>query len=87
MTTKTVRLPIQNESESVVKVILEPLSEYFLVKPGQRIEVVAEFDDETRNFTVAPGDDCLTIYAPGEISGFIDTYATGDGVMLVPDGN
>lgn len=89
MTNKIARLPIQNEGESVLKIILEPLSEYFLVTPGQRIEVVAEFDSETSNlnFTIAPDGDCLTVYAPGEIAGFVDCYATKDGVKLVPDGN
>lgn len=80
---------IQHEGESVAKVILEPLSEYFLVNPGETIEVVAEFESETTNcnFTVAPGDDCLVIYAPGEIAGFGDCYAVKNDLKLVPDGN
>jgi hypothetical protein len=89
MAIRTVRLPIQNEGESIVKIILEPLSEYFLVKPGQKIEVVAKFDGETTNcnFTIAPDGDCLILYAPGEISGFSDCFVMENGVRLMPDGN
>jgi hypothetical protein len=85
----TARLPLQNESSAPVKVLLEPLSEYFIVQPGQSIEIYAVFDDSTSNtaFTVAPNDSFLTIYAPGEISGFVDCYATCDGVRLAPDGS
>ena len=85
----TTRLPFQNESSTPVKLLLEPLSEYFFVLPGQYIEVHAVFDEVTNNtsFTVAPNDAFLTIYAPGEITGLIDCYVTRDGVRLVPDGN
>jgi hypothetical protein len=85
----TAKLPFQNESSASVKVLLEPLSEYFIVLPGQSIEIHAVFDDVTNNtsFTVAPNDSFLTIYAPGEIAGFIDCYVSRDGVRLVPDGN
>lgn len=34
----TARLPLQNESSTPVKVLLEPLSEYFFVLPGESIE-------------------------------------------------
>jgi hypothetical protein len=89
MPNQTARLPLQNESSAPVKVLLEPLSEYFLVQPGQSIEIHAIFDDNTSNttFTIAPNDSFLTIYAPGEISGFVDCYAIRDGVRLTPDGN
>ena len=89
MSNLTVRLPLQNESSEPVKVLLEPLSEYFIVQPGQSIEILAVFDDRTSNtsFTVAPNDSFLAIYAPGEISGFVDCYAVLDGVRLTPDGN
>ena len=85
----TAKLPLQNESSKAVKVLLEPLSEYFIVQPGDSIEIHAVFDDKTNNtaFTVAPNDSFLTIYAPGEIAGFVDCYATFDGVRLTPDGN
>ena len=89
MSNLTARLPLQNESSAPVKVLLEPLYEYFIIKPGESLEVFAVFDDNTSNtsFTVAPNDSFLTIYAPGEISGFVDCYATRDGVRLTPDGN
>jgi hypothetical protein len=89
MPNTTARLPLQNESSAPVKVLLEPLSEYFIVQPGQSIEIHAVFDDMTSNtsFTVAPNDSFLTVYAPGEISGFVDCYVTRDGVRLTPDGN
>jgi len=85
----TTKLPLQNESTVPVKVLLEPLSEYFIVQPGESIEIFAVFDDDTRStsFTVAPNDSFLTIYAPGEISGFVDCYATRDGMRLTPDGS
>ena len=83
------KLPLQNESSSPVKIVLEPLSEYFIVQPGQRIEVNGICDDQTsnRSFTIAPDDSGLTIYAPGEIAGFVDCYVTCNGIRLNPDGN
>jgi hypothetical protein len=84
-----VKLPLQNECSGPVKVLLEPLSEYFIVQPGESVEIYAIFDDQTSNttFTVAPNDSFLTVYAPGEIVGFVDCYVTRDGVRLAPDGN
>jgi len=89
MSNLTAKLPLQNESSVPVKVLLEPLSEYFIVQPGQSIEIQAIFDSETSNtfFTIAPNDSFLTIYAPGEIAGFVDCYAVCDGIRLTPDGN
>lgn len=84
-----VKLPFQNECSKPVKVLLEPLSEYFIIQPGESVEVHAICDDNTYNvtFTVATNDSFLTIYAPGEIAGFVDCYMTRDGVRLAPDGN
>lgn len=89
MPNMTVKLPLQNERSVPLKVLLEPLSEYFIVQAGHSIEIHAVFDDLTTNtsFTIAPNDSFLTVYAPGEISGFVDCYATRDGVRLTPDGN
>ena len=89
MPNTTAKLPLQNESSAPIKVLLEPLSEYFIVQPGQSIEIHAVFDDVTTNtsFTIAPNDSFLTVYAPGEISGFVDCYVTRDGVRLTPNGN
>jgi hypothetical protein len=83
------KMPLQNEASGPVKVLLEPLSEYFIVQPGDSIEIHAIFDDQTTNttFTVAPNDSFLTVYAPGEIAGFVDCYVTRNGVRLAPDGN
>lgn len=85
----SLKLPLQNERHEPIKVLLEPLSEYFMIQPGQRVEVHAVFDGNTSNlcFTVAPNDSFLTIYAPGEIAGFVDCYVTHNGVRLAPDGN
>lgn len=85
----SVKMPLQNESSEPTKVLLEPLSEYFVLKPGQKVVVHAVFDSETDNlnFTVAPNGGFLTIYAPGEIVGFGDCYMTCNGVRLTPDGN
>ena len=89
MTKITAKLPLQNESSAPIKVLLEPLSEYFIVQPEQTIEIHAVFDDMTTNtsFTIAPNDSFLVVYAPGEIAGFIDCYVTRDGVRVAPDGN
>lgn len=89
MPTLHIKMPLQNEGSSPVKVVLEPLSEYFFVKPGQRIEVhaICAADTDNRSFTIAPGDSLLTIYAPGEMAGFVDCYVTEAGERLVPDGN
>lgn len=82
-------LPLQNERNDSVKILLEPLSEYFILKAGVKVEVHAIFDANTDNnaFTVAPNDSFLAVYAPGEIAGFVDCYMTLDGVRLVPCGN
>jgi hypothetical protein len=83
------KIPVQNESSTPLKIYLEPLSEYFIVQSGEKVEVHAIFDEKTNNlnFTVAPNDSFLTIYAPGEVAGFVDCFATHNGVRLVPDGN
>lgn len=82
------KLPMQNECSKPMKILLEPLSEYFIIEPGQHVEVHAICDDKTSNasFTLEPNDSFLTIYAPGEIAGFIDCYMTRDGIRLQPDG-
>ena len=89
MTKLELTMPVQNERSSPLKLLLEPLSEYFVIQPGQKVEVHGVCDDKTanRSFTVAPNDLCLTIYAPGEISGFVDCYVTHQGRRLLPDGN
>ncbi|WOI45553.1 hypothetical protein [Acidovorax sp. BLS4] len=89
MKNQVLTLPLQNERLESIKVVLEPLSEYFIIKPGQHVEVHAIFDGDTSHlsFTVAPNDSFLTIYAPGEIAGFVDCYMTCNGVRLQPDGN
>ena len=71
-----VTLPLQNESKSAMKLVLEPMSEYFFVQPGEKVEVHGVFDGVTSNltFTVAPNDGFLVLYAPGEITGFIDHF-------------
>ena len=82
-------LPLQNESSSPVEIQLEPLPEYYIIQPGQKVEIhgVCADTTENRTFTVAPGDSCLTIYAPGQLAGFVHCYVTCNGVRLKPDGN
>ena len=89
MTAMHVTLPLQNESKSAMKLLLEPMSEYFFFQPGDKVVVHGVFDSDTSNltFTIAPNDGFLVLYAPGEIAGFIDHYVTRDGVRLLPDGN
>jgi hypothetical protein len=84
-----IKLPFQNESALPVKLILEPLSEYFIIQPNQKVEAHAICDATTSNtfFTVASGSASITLYAPGELSGFIDCYITHNGKRLIPDGN
>lgn len=89
MPNQLLKLPLQNERLESIKVVLEPLSEYFIIEPGKRVEIHAIFNSNTSNtyFTIAPNDSFLTIYAPGEIAGFVDCYITVDGVRLQPDGS
>jgi len=85
----TMVLPLQNESSSLLKIYLEPVPEYFILKPGQKVEIFAIFNEETNNmnFTIAPNDGFLTIYMPGEISGYVDSFVMCNGTRLGPDGN
>ena len=85
----SIKIPLKNESKIPLKILLEPLSEYFIIQPNEIVEVHAIFDEITKNneFTIALNDSFLTIYAPGEIAGFVDCYMTRDGVRLLPDGN
>jgi len=80
-------LPLQNEGSKVMRLILEPLCETFLVQPGQKIEIHAVFREDTTNgfFTVAPNDGFLVVYAPGEIAGLVDHYVTLEGVRVKPE--
>lgn len=89
MTTLHVELALQNEGVSPIKILLEPLSEYFMIQAEQKIVFHGICDDKTqnRNFTIAPNDGFLLVYAPGDISGFIDCYITHEGRRLIPDGN
>ncbi len=77
-------LPLQNERTVPIRICLEPTCDYFIVQPGQKIEVHALIDEETENltFTVAPGDDVLSIYCPGELLGLIDCFVISDGERL-----
>ena len=84
-----VELPLQNECSSPVKVRLEPIPEWYMLQPGQQVVIHGICNANTCNtaFTVAPGDSALTIYAPGEIAGYLDCYMTCNGIRLMPDGN
>lgn len=89
MPNQFLKLPLQNERLEPIKILLEPLSECFIIEPGKHVEIHAIFDSNTSNtcFTIAPNESFLTIYAPGEIAGFVDCYVTFNGVRLEPDGN
>jgi hypothetical protein len=78
-------LPLQNESSNPLRLCLEPLCEYFTIQPGQHVKVHAIFDKNTNNFnfTLAPNNTHLTIYAPGEILGFVDCFITSNGIKLL----
>lgn len=82
-------LPFHNERSVPVTVYLEPIPEWFTIKPGQRIEVhgVCDANTSNLNFTVDAHESGLTFHAPGYVPGFVDCYVTCDGVRLVPDGN
>jgi hypothetical protein len=79
-------MALQNEGSSPLRLCLEPLCEHFILEPGQKVKVHAVFNasTENRNFTIAPNDLLLTIYAPGEISGFIDCFVVFEGKRLEP---
>ena len=87
MANATLSLPLKNEGSKVMRLILEPLCETFLVQPGQKVEIHAVFGEDMNNgfFTVAPNDGFLVIYAPGEIAGFVDHYVTFEGVRVKPE--
>lgn len=89
MKTKELTLPFQNESTAVVKLYLEPLSEYFFINPGQQVVITAICEESTKHtsFTVAPNNDCFIVYAPGDVKGFIDAYVMFGNMRLSPDGN
>jgi len=46
-----------------VKVLLEPMSEFFFIQPGIKVEIHAICDANTNNvnFVVAPNDSFLTV--------------------------
>jgi hypothetical protein len=77
-------LPLQNEMPLPLRLYLEPVPEEYVIYPGQKVLVHAVFDDQTNNieFTVAPHDLGLTVYCPGEISGWVDSFVTCEGVRL-----
>lgn len=81
------QLNLQNEGASSMKVYLEPIPECYTIAPAQCIEIHAIFDGDTTNlyFTVAPSGFDLTVYAPGEIVGFVDCYVMCNGVRLRED--
>lgn len=87
MANTTLTLPLQNEGSKVLRLVLEPLCETFLVQPGQKVEIHGVFGEGTNNgfFTIAPNDGFLVIYAPGEIAGFVDHYVTLEGARLKPE--
>lgn len=89
MSNTTIKITIQNEKSTPTKIVLEPIPEYYILQPGQRVVVHATFESNTenQNFTIAPNEDFIVIYAPGEISGFIDCFVTHEGVRMEPDGN
>lgn len=80
-------IPLQNESDKPIVIWLEPIAESYTVLPNQKIKIHAVFDEETANlnFTIAPNNDGITIYVPGEISGYIDSYVTHNGLKVNPD--
>ena len=87
MTNATLVLPFRNEGSKVLRLVLEPICESFLIQPGQKVEVHAVFGEATNNgfFTIAPNDGFLVVYAPGEIAGLVDHYITLDGVRVTPE--
>lgn len=87
MAKTTLILPLQNEGSKVMRLVLEPLWEVFLVQPGQKVEIHAVLREDTNNgfFTVAPNDDFLVIYAPGNAASFVDHYVMLEGVRIQPE--
>ena len=84
-------LPLKNDSSNVIKLWLEPSCEYFSVESGQNVTVHAllrKLDEDAKqySFTIAPNDSCFVIYAPGDLSEFVECYVVADnGIRLTPD--
>ena len=73
----------------MIKLYLEPLSEYFLIPPGDEVVIVAfsKKSIENASFCVGPADGCIIVYAPGAFTNFIDCYVRRGDERLQPDGN
>ena len=89
MKTKELTLPFHNESSNIVKLYVEPLSEFFYIYSGQQVIVTAicEASAKHTSFTIAPSDDCIIVYAPGDVKSFVDVYVMFENNRLTPDGN
>jgi hypothetical protein len=83
----TMKIQLQNEKMSPIRIVLEPLWESFTIQPNQCVEIIALFESNKSNhtFTIAPNEDFLIVYAPGEVVGFIDCYLMSNGIRLTPD--
>lgn len=80
----TLSLPFKNESAEAVRLCLEPYSEFFSVKPGQRVVVHAVCSPIAQGleFVVAHNGSFITIYAPGAPDALVDAYVMLDGAKL-----
>jgi len=83
------KLSIKNEKITPTKIVLEPIPQYYILQSSQRavVHAIFETNTENQNLTIAPNEDFLVIYTPGEISGFVDCFVMHEGVILKPDGS
>ena len=84
----SITMPLWNEGSTPLAVNLEPLGERYTLAPGDLVLVHATSENWAgqSEFTVGRGDDCLNVYAPGSLIGFVDCYLEREGVRIVPDG-
>jgi hypothetical protein len=83
---KKIMLHFQNESSKTVRISLEPMCEHFIITPNQKVEIHATLKSKSSDevFTLGIDDELIIIYAPGDLSDFIDCYCISEGNKLVP---
>jgi hypothetical protein len=90
-----VTMELKNGRSKPLDLFLEPNCEFFTIQPGQQVEIHATVrkGSSYKSFIVVSEelsrpskfDTSMTVFAPGDIDGFIDTYVVLDGVRLAPD--
>lgn len=80
-------IEIRNEKDEILRILIEPIPEYYTIHPGESVEVHAVMSEGmgNRQFSIAPGKDLLIVYAPGLLPNFAECYVTKSGVRCAPE--